>query len=76
MALPLYRPGSPLIALLAMSHVASGSRSEKTPVVAHPPPRHFPALAGRNEPCPCGSGSKYKRCCSGKPLNQRGVISQ
>ncbi len=22
--------------------------------------------AGRNEPCPCGSGKKYKRCC-GKP---------
>lgn len=21
------------------------------------------ALAGRNEPCPCGSGTKYKRCC-------------
>ncbi len=21
------------------------------------------ALAGRNEPCPCGSGKKYKRCC-------------
>ena len=20
---------------------------------------------GRNEPCPCGSGQKYKRCCSG-----------
>ena len=20
---------------------------------------------GRNEPCPCGSGRKYKRCCSG-----------
>jgi hypothetical protein len=19
---------------------------------------------GRNEPCPCGSGKKYKRCCS------------
>ncbi|USD67861.1 SEC-C domain-containing protein [Vibrio sp. SCSIO 43136] len=18
---------------------------------------------GRNEPCPCGSGKKYKRCC-------------
>ncbi|MCB0076247.1 MAG: SEC-C domain-containing protein [Anaerolineales bacterium] len=18
---------------------------------------------GRNEPCPCGSGRKYKRCC-------------
>jgi hypothetical protein len=22
---------------------------------------------GRNEPCPCGSGQKYKRCCLGKP---------
>jgi uncharacterized protein YecA (UPF0149 family) len=20
-------------------------------------------LVGRNEPCPCGSGKKYKRCC-------------
>jgi uncharacterized protein YecA (UPF0149 family) len=22
-----------------------------------------PAKVGRNEPCPCGSGKKYKRCC-------------
>lgn len=22
--------------------------------------------AGRNEPCPCGSGQKYKRCCADK----------
>jgi hypothetical protein len=22
-------------------------------------------LAGRNEPCPCGSGKKYKKCCLG-----------
>jgi SEC-C motif len=21
------------------------------------------AKAGRNDPCPCGSGKKYKRCC-------------
>lgn len=27
-------------------------RAEKTP--------------GRNDPCPCGSGAKYKRCCIGK----------
>lgn len=20
---------------------------------------------GRNEPCPCGSGKKYKKCCAG-----------
>ena len=22
-----------------------------------------PAQAGRNDPCPCGSGKKYKKCC-------------
>ncbi|HEU5061319.1 MAG TPA: SEC-C metal-binding domain-containing protein, partial [Kofleriaceae bacterium] len=22
-----------------------------------------PRAAGRNDPCPCGSGRKYKRCC-------------
>lgn len=22
-------------------------------------------LAGRNDPCPCGSGKKYKKCCGG-----------
>jgi len=27
--------------------------------------RAFPQ-AGRNDPCPCGSGRKYKRCCLGK----------
>ena len=21
---------------------------------------------GRNDPCPCGSGKKYKRCCGAK----------
>ena len=25
---------------------------------------------GRNEPCPCGSGKKYKKCCLGKAENQ------
>lgn len=24
------------------------------------------AKIGRNDPCPCGSGRKYKRCCLGK----------
>jgi hypothetical protein len=22
---------------------------------------------GRNDPCPCGSGLKFKKCCFGKP---------
>jgi uncharacterized protein len=25
--------------------------------------RHAAARVGRNDPCPCGSGKKYKRCC-------------
>jgi uncharacterized protein len=29
------------------------------------PPASWSA-AGRNDPCPCGSGRKYKKCCSGK----------
>jgi hypothetical protein len=27
------------------------------------PPARAPARPGRNEPCACGSGKKYKRCC-------------
>ena len=23
---------------------------------------------GRNDPCPCGSGKKYKQCCGRKPV--------
>ena len=33
-----------------------------------PPPvqpihRDTPQETGRNDPCPCGSGKKYKQCC-------------
>lgn len=24
---------------------------------------------GRNDPCPCGSGKKFKRCCFGRPMS-------
>lgn len=34
---------------------------------------------GRNDPCPCGSGKKYKQCCmlkstQGKPLKFRAKV--
>jgi transposase-like protein len=29
-----------------------------------------PEKIGRNEPCPCGSGQKYKRCCLNKPKTE------
>ena len=25
---------------------------------------------GRNDPCPCGSGKKYKKCCQNQSLNE------
>jgi SEC-C motif/Protein of unknown function (DUF1186) len=28
-------------------------------------PYRAPQKVGRNEPCPCGSGKKYKKCCGG-----------
>jgi len=31
-------------------------------------PLRKPKKVGRNEPCPCGSGMKYKKCC-GKLIN-------
>jgi hypothetical protein len=31
----------------------------------HAPPLDSRPPAGRNDPCPCGSGKKYKKCCGG-----------
>jgi methionyl aminopeptidase len=36
----------------------------------------FAEKIGRNEPCPCGSGRKYKRCCLGKKELPLEVIKQ
>jgi len=37
------------------------------PVKVEPTPRQLARLpfptVGRNEPCPCGSGKKFKKCC-------------
>ena len=38
--------------------------TERSPEPANPFPK-----AGRNDPCPCGSGKKYKKCCSSVPLH-------
>lgn len=34
-----------------------------------PEPRSTKSKIGRNDPCPCGSGKKYKRCCGGLAIN-------
>ncbi len=28
---------------------------------------------GRNDPCPCGSGKKYKKCCGSPKLSSRSI---
>lgn len=35
------------------------------PLILHSTPRHAAPKPGRNSPCPCGSGKKYKNCCCG-----------
>ena len=34
-----------------------------------PEPRHNNVEIGRNDPCPCGSGKKYKRCCGNATIH-------
>ena len=29
---------------------------------------------GRNDPCPCGSGKKYKKCCMNKPQSSVNLV--
>jgi hypothetical protein len=29
------------------------------------------AKISRNDPCPCGSGKKYKKCCLGKDIERQ-----
>lgn len=49
---------------------------EYIPEPYEPPPRPEPIRReelriGRNDPCPCGSGKKYKKCCLGKDLKAK-----
>ncbi len=48
--------------LREMKTTASRQGGEKTPT-EKPQPRHVGKKVGRNDPCPCGSGKKYKKCC-------------
>lgn len=40
----------------------------ETPV--QPVPVVLGSKAGRNDPCPCGSGKKYKKCCALKGASE------
>jgi preprotein translocase subunit SecA len=47
----------------AMAGVAAGDGDGEGEVSIDLPVRRSIAKVGRNEPCPCGSGKKYKNCC-------------
>lgn len=49
-------------AMRGLAVLGRGTRELGTEL-ARMPARSF--KVGRNEPCPCGSGRKYKRCCGG-----------
>ena len=43
--------------LAELQFVGGESSKPQQPVLAK-------KTAGRNDPCPCGSGKKYKKCCA------------
>lgn len=44
----------------------SALRNDSRVELNHAPERIIQGKLGRNDPCSCGSGKKYKKCCSGK----------
>jgi len=44
---------------------AEDDASPATSGIPVPAPVSYPKV-GRNDPCPCGSGRKFKKCCLGK----------
>ena len=48
--------------VIAIDRFWKGRRKGALPVT-RPAVSGSTAKVGRNDPCPCGSGKKYKRCC-------------
>jgi preprotein translocase subunit SecA len=46
-----------------MSEAATEAENAEPEPSIQIPARREPAQVGRNEPCPCGSGKKFKNCC-------------
>jgi len=54
----------------ALSELARRWQAGQPPEPLRTPSRAASRSAGRNDPCPCGSGRKYKRCCLGSGLGE------
>lgn len=53
----------PRLSAAQLAESASRVRASETGF-AHSAPYIAPPKVGRNDPCPCGSGKKYKKCCA------------
>lgn len=51
---------------LALAHKEKRARGDDFTTAEVVPIRRETPKIGRNEPCPCGSGKKYKKCCLDK----------
>lgn len=51
---------------IGASQAAAISASQTSTEKKQEPIRHVGKKVGRNDPCPCGSGKKFKACCMGK----------
>ena len=50
----------------ALQCIVAGVYALKKAWLPNRPLRHDAPKVGRNDPCPCGSGKKYKQCCGKK----------
>jgi uncharacterized protein YecA (UPF0149 family) len=50
--------------LVADKKKAHGAADAVHAAAPAPAPAAVSTKAGRNDPCPCGSGKKYKKCCA------------
>jgi len=60
---PLPGPAVPAREKVAVAQQQVVEDGENDLELVIPLARHDPNKVGRNDPCPCGSGKKYKNCC-------------
>jgi len=59
----------PMAAGLLQAYRYFRAHRQVSPGAHRTEPRRNAPKVGRNDPCPCGSGKKYKRCCGGATVN-------
>jgi preprotein translocase subunit SecA len=58
--------GRPAASTSTAAPVGASSTTSTRPAAKSPSATKPQTRVGRNDPCPCGSGKKYKHCCGKK----------